>query len=222
MNLDNSQLEENNSNKLLVTFGGIKQGMGMPVYEFYNSLKDLKCDKLYLKDLEQVWYHKGINHDVNSILKLKEFLSDLINRKQYENVVFIGNSMGGYGAILFGVLLNVNSVIAFSPQTFIGRAMRFWNKDHRWANEISKTYTINRKQKSFYNIKLLLKRVTYSTQIDVYYSTNDKLDKIHAEKLKGQTNINLFPYDKGNHNLIKHLRDEDNLFNIIFKRIDEF
>jgi esterase/lipase len=35
----------------------------------------------------------------------------------YKNVIFLGTSSGGYAAILFGSLLNVNSVVAFTPQT---------------------------------------------------------------------------------------------------------
>ena len=221
MSFDNLSIEDNNSNSLLVTFGGIKQGMGMPVYEFYNSLKTIKCDKVFIKDIYQAWYHKGINEDINNIAKLKELLKSIIEKKVYTKVVFIGNSMGGYGAILFGVLLNIDKVIAFSPQTFIDRMNRFWYKDNRWSNEITNVYLNNSNQKRFYDLNTYLKKKSYSTKIDVYYSKNDKLDCYHSQKLNKQSNIRFYSFDKGNHNLIKVLRDDGELITIIYNAINK-
>src|SRR5690606_13457642 len=221
LKFDNLSIEDNNSKKLLITFGGIRQGMGMPVYEFYNSLKDLNSDKVYVKDINQAWYHKGINKEVKNIETLKQVLHEIIKRKSYDNVVFIGNSMGGYAAILFGVLLHVDSVIAFSPQTFINKVNRLWYKDERWTDEISKIYINNNYQKKFYNLKTLIKRNKSLTQIDIFYSTNDKLDRIHSERLKNNKQIDLHPYKIGNHNLIKVLRDEGTLVEIIRNRIEK-
>ena len=41
------------SRNLLVSFGGINQSLGMPVFEFYNSIKDIDCDKIFLRDFNQ-------------------------------------------------------------------------------------------------------------------------------------------------------------------------
>jgi len=219
LKFDNLNIEDNDSKKLLVTFGGIRQGMGMPVYEFYNSLKDLDCDKIFIKDVYQAWYHKGVNEEINSILKLKVLLEEVVKKKPYDKIVFIGNSMGGYGAILFGILLNVDCVVAFSPQTFINKLNRLWFKDGRWDKEISNVYFNNSFQKKFYNLKNFLRNNTYSTQIDIFYSANDKLDSLHSERLKSLKKVTLYSYQKGDHNLIKELRADDELFRIIRERI---
>lgn len=56
------KLEEFNGNKnLLVSFGGIAQGLGMPVFEFFNSISDIPCDKIFLRDFHQAWYQKGVD-----------------------------------------------------------------------------------------------------------------------------------------------------------------
>jgi len=36
---------------LRVSFGGIKQGLGMPVFEFFNSISDIPCNKKKLEIL---------------------------------------------------------------------------------------------------------------------------------------------------------------------------
>lgn len=217
---NNLIFENVGSKQLLVTFGGIRQGIGMPVYEFNNTLKDIACDKVFIKDINQAWYHKGINEKTKNILELKKLLEKIINENQYTNVIFIGNSMGGYAAILFGILLNVNFVLAFSPQTFIDKSNRFWYKDKRWGKEIRGVYINNAYQRKFYNLKKNLKKLNYSTQIDVFYSNKNVLDKLHSERLIKQQNVILHSYDKGNHNIIKVLRDEGELIKIIRNRIE--
>ncbi len=220
LKFDNLSIEDNNSNVLLVSFGGIKQGIGMAVYEFYNSLKNISCDKVFIKDINQSWYHKGINKEVKNIQLTSELLKSIILKKAYERVVFIGNSMGGYGAILFGVILNIDCVIAFSPQTFIGKTKRFFYRDVRWSKEISNVHSNNGNQKMFYNLKSFLKRNDYLTKINIYYSTKDKLDRLHSERLHKIKNVSLYPFGRGDHNLIKVLRDEDQLVNIVNNAIN--
>ena len=220
MKFDNLSIEDNNSNVLLVSFGGLRQGIGMPVYEFYNSLRSINCDKVFIKDINQCWYHKGINKEVKNIQMTSELLKSIIFRKAYERVVFIGNSMGGYGAILFGVILNIDCVVAFSPQTFIGKTKRILYRDVRWYHEISNVYSNNGNQKMFYNLKSVLMRNDYLTKINIYYSTKAKLDRLHSERLHKLKNVSLYPIGRGDHNLIKVLRDEDQLVNIVKNAID--
>jgi esterase/lipase len=49
------------------------------------------------------------------------YLEGIIKINKYDNICFIGNSMGGYAAILFGTLLNIDNIISFAPQTFIDK-----------------------------------------------------------------------------------------------------
>lgn len=219
MKYENLEIEDKNSKNLIITFGGIKEGIGMPVFEFYNSFVGLSCDKVFIKDVNQAWYHKGINKNVNDIFMIKNLLESIIKRKSYNKVLLIGNSMGGYAAILFGILLNVDNVIAFSPQTFLNRINRLRYRDKRWSVQISNVYLNNKDQKKFYDLKSFLMENKYDTNIDVYYSLNDKLDSKHSIRLKKQKRVNLFPIEKGNHNLIRVLRDEGKLLEIINKAL---
>ena len=65
------------------------------------------------------WYNEDgteIGCDVNSHVG---FLSKIIEESGCERVVMTGASLGAFAAILYGVLLNVNCVMAFNPQTYI-------------------------------------------------------------------------------------------------------
>lgn len=208
-------LEINNSDSLLVIFGGIKQGIGLPIFEFRNVLKNVVCDKVFVRDFNQAWYHKGIDSSINNLSVLESCLSDIITSHSYKRVVFLGNSMGGYAAILLGTLLNVNKVIAFSPQSFIDKINRYYYKDKRWASQLKKVYLNNKDQRKYYDLKRVLKKSKAKVLIDIFYSVNHNLDKIHSERLRKNKNVRLNPFEANNHNLVRELRDNQLLIEII-------
>jgi predicted esterase YcpF (UPF0227 family) len=113
----------NNNNKLIICFGGMGLQMGgiLP-FEFLNYLssKYTDCDLLFYIDKNQCWYHKGIQDITNNIDDTILHLNNIIKDGNYEKVIFMGISAGGYASILFGSLCdNVNNVISFIPQTIL-------------------------------------------------------------------------------------------------------
>lgn len=220
MKEDNINYESEDSDKLLVSFGGIRNGIGMPVFEFYKSLKGIECDKIFIKDVNQAWYHKGINDEIKNIPDLQAYLSYLIDYKAYKKVVFVGNSMGAYGAILFGSLLNVDNIIAFSPQTFIGKWKRLFYGDKRWKKQIKKVHEGNLNQRKYYDLKMFLKKKKFTSNITILYSSVDKLDSIQAQNLNRIENVQFKSFSFGGHSFIKNLRDNGLLIEIITESLD--
>lgn len=215
-NFDPVIIEQSKSDALLVIFGGIKQGVGLPIFEFRNVLKNIKCDKVFVRDQSQAWYHKGLDFQTPNLSMVKDLLQNIISANNYKQVIFLGNSMGGYAAILFGSLLGVSSVVSFSPQSFIGRITRYYHKDKRWKEQISNVYKNNRGQKRHYDLKYVLNKTQKNlVTLHIYYSTNHRLDKIHAERLSSFNNVVLHPYDTNHHNLVKELRDRNILIKIL-------
>lgn len=198
---------------LLVSLGGIKMGLGMPVFEFYNALKGIECDKIFIKDINQSWYHQGINDAYSDINQLAAYLKDLIEKNEYKKVCFIGNSMGGYAALLLGSVLNIPNVIAFSPQTFIDRKNRFLFNDKRWKKELRGVYVYPKREKAFFDLKKYFNNsnFSYDGEMNIYYSPADKLDKIHAERLHKLSFVKLHSFPKGGHGLVKDLKNSGEL-----------
>jgi len=105
---------------LIVCFAGYGKKMGgIPPFEFLNFLRKYfpNTDKQFYIDIHYSCYSKGIAGITNNIEETTQHLSKEI--EGYKNVVFVGSSGGGYAAILFGSLLNVNTVIAFIPTTIV-------------------------------------------------------------------------------------------------------
>jgi len=115
----------NNNNNLIVCFGGMNLCMhGIPPFEFLKYLSFVytnSCDLYFYIDRQQCWYHKGIYNITNNIDDTVTYLKDII--KNYEKVIFMGVSAGGYAAILFGSLCNVHNVISFIPQTILDKPL---------------------------------------------------------------------------------------------------
>lgn len=200
---------------LLVSFGGIQAGLGIPLFEFFNSIADIDCDKVFIRDFHQAWYQMGIDEQVTDQSSLIQLLEEKINAHNYETICFLGNSMGGYAAILFGTRLNVDKVISFSPQSYINRLKRFLTFDRRWNRQIIKIHQFKNNSPEFFDLKKHMNGSSYKSNIDIYYSTNDRLDKIHAERLEGCKGITLHPYHEGQHNIVRIYRDKGELIPII-------
>jgi len=206
------KISENDSENLLITFGGIRQGIGIPAFEFQKSLDSINSDKIFIRDYEQSWYQLGAK-PYNSFNELYGFLKTEIDKKKYKKVSIIGNSMGGYAAILFGLLLKVDEVIAFSPQTFIDHKTRILKFDFRWFKQVVKA---NFKRQVGLNISdSFNKKIETRTIFKIYYSDLHRLDRIHAELLSEFKSVQLKPIHIKSHNIVKHLKETGELNNIL-------
>lgn len=120
-----SFVKENKNDILIVSFGAMGRTPASPdnlnddsFFDFFHFLPDnfKNVDLHFYADLDQYCYHKGIRGISNNIEGTIKYLREKINN-QYKKVIFMGLSGGGYAAILFGSILNINHVVAFFPLT---------------------------------------------------------------------------------------------------------
>jgi hypothetical protein len=114
----------NNNDVLIVCFGGYwHQFGGILPFEFCRYLSSIytnQCDLLFYVDYHQCSYQKGIKGITNSVNETVTYLNNKINKANYNKVIFMGTSAGGYAAILFGSLCeNIHNVVSFIPQTIV-------------------------------------------------------------------------------------------------------
>lgn len=182
---------------LIVCFGGMAlQFGGIIPFEFLNYLSPLYvdiCDLYFFIDKTQCWYHKGIQGITNNIDETVLYINDIIKNGNYERVLFMGVSAGGYGAILFGSLCNnVNNVISFIPQTIL-------------KNPINSNYS---------NLKTLINKNT------IYLLYGDKSIQdinnthhiLHCENIENFPNVKVIEGKECN---LKKLRDSGYIKNLI-------
>jgi hypothetical protein len=187
-----------NGNKILIVcFGGMALQFGRIVpFEFLNYLSSIfsdRCNLYFFIDKHQCWYHKGIQHITNNIDETVIYINDIIKNGNYEKVIFMGVSAGGYAAILFGSLCNnVNNIISFIPQTII-------------KNPINSNYS---------NLKNVInKNTSYLLYGDKSIEDNNHNHHIsHCENLEDFQNVKII---RGEHCILKELRDNGYIKSII-------
>ncbi|MBC7802520.1 MAG: hypothetical protein H7Y16_01485 [Candidatus Parcubacteria bacterium] len=202
------------SDSLFVIFGGIAGAVGMPPFEFYRTSRILDDSKIFLRDPRQAWYQRGIASVGDDVYAIRDLLRDRIAAAAPSKVRFIGNSMGGYAAILLCAMLKVGRAIAFSPQTFVSPERRLESGDERWHAPIAEMHR-HRTQSHIYELRSWLRRHDPDIQADVYVSRNHALDWLHARELEGFANIRLHEFGLGEHNLVRHFRDAGTLHAIL-------
>jgi esterase/lipase len=209
-------IEKDDTKKpLIITFGGIANGLAGPIFEFKNLLKEnIDCHKIFIKDSNQSWYHKGANGLGNNINELKNDIEKLIEKINYSEIITIGASMGGYASLLFGSLLKVNSIISFVPQTFIDKETRKKHKDNRWSEQMKSVHENNQ---NYYNL-INLNFTNINTKI--IYGKTDLLDTIHAKRMNKHKSIEIIKYNANHQSIFKKLKKDNQLINIIKKSIN--
>tara|TARA_B110000008_G_C16933568_1_gene549695 strand:+ start:646 stop:1311 length:666 start_codon:yes stop_codon:yes gene_type:complete len=201
------------SQKLYIIFGGIASGVGMPPFEFYRASKILDETRIFVRDVQQVWYHAGLPGFSTNIRDTACYLERLIDKHSPDSVIMVGNSMGGFAAILFSHMVSNARAVAFAPQTFISPVRRFLVRDRRWRSNIIKAYQKSWNSPRCWDLGRLKSKAGWSVQIHV--SILDRLDNLHAQNLRETEGVEINEYSVGGHDLVKNIRDSGKLASIL-------
>ncbi|HSM84343.1 MAG TPA: hypothetical protein VLS96_21820 [Nodosilinea sp.] len=194
--------------RLYVFFGGLAAEMPIPPFEFYNSSKIIDENKLFIRDFSQCWYHNGLANISTDIPTTADYLRQQIATINPQRLFLVGNSMGGYAAILFAHLLGQGEVIAFAPQTFIGPLLRFRHGDHRWKRKIKATYKKSLLKPKAWDLKPLLRHSASPPKVSIFVASNHRLDSLHANRIRGMGGVHIHGFESGGHDVVKLLRDQ--------------
>lgn len=204
---------------MLISFGGIAGGLVVAPFEFGGVISEIKAHKVFVRDQYQAWYHQGVQGSENSLGALYARLVDIRDEMQPRRVVTIGNSCGGFAALLFGSLMGAAQVHAFAPQTYIGPWRRLFTRDFRWSREMLRLHLLVRPKCRCYDLRPVL--TLTDANCHIYYSLSDAMDVRHAERLVSVTGVQLHPYEMGGHELVRQMRDSGELARIVEAAIDQ-
>jgi hypothetical protein len=191
------------SKKLYIIFAGIGGGVNIPVFEFVKSAGLFNENIIFIKDISKSWYLNGINSSINDVSKLTKFLLNEVNKIEPKDIIFVGNSMGGFAAILFHAMMQIGRCIVFSPQTFILEKLRCEYNDKRWPLLINPLNKIGLYNQELLNITALPSTLNSPLNVTIHVCSNHRLDFIHAKLFEKLNKAFIFEYRFGGHLLVK-------------------
>ena len=210
-------------NVLLIAFAGLRHQLGFPMFEFNNITSGLKdINKIYLRDQQNVWFHRGLPNAGANIDGIADFLRKYTTHQSTQRIIIFGNCGGGYAALLFGHLLQASEVHAFAPKTFLNPIRRLIQNDIPYRNQIRFLLRLLfRGQRKYFDLKkVLLASPREHQNLHIHYLSNHRIDNLHALRMKVIASIHLHPYQYEQHNLIKDLKQSGKLSEIIEKAIE--
>lgn len=190
-----------NEGPLIVAFGSHGGN-----FTFLHTLERLGCPFICLKDGGNNWYSGGAD-GFNSIDETTAFLSHHMRPQ----TLFIGSSMGGFGALYFARLCTPSGVFAINPQVFIDKAGREAMRDGRWASDVDRIHS--QAGEGFANA---IANWT-GTPVEAHFAGADNRDTAHAACLaQSVPSARVHIHEGcGHHDLPKLLRDNGTLNEVL-------
>ncbi len=125
---ENAVLFAPRSKRLVVVFDNIsnvrEEGPRWP-WGFKVVWKDMGCSVLGVMGTQRNWFRHDFVHDAFESLRDQGFF------EQFDEVLFYGASMGGYGALVYSQCAPGANVLAIAPQSTLNRDIL--PRDNRWG-----------------------------------------------------------------------------------------
>lgn len=194
--------------RFFVLFGGIAGKLSLPPFEFYSAGRILSDHKLFLRDIRGKWYQRGVAAVGPDAQAVAEFIGRKFAESGAREIVFVGNSMGGYAALLFCGMLRTGRAIAFAPQTFVDPHLRQIHGDDRWAPQLAGLHEAPQDGDILDLLPFLQERHP-DISADIHVAWRNRLDFVHARHLgDALPGVRVHKFDQGGHDLVKKLRDD--------------
>lgn len=195
--------EPGGADVVLVFFAGFGGGFGgMPAFEFRNTVSDVPAHKVFLRDPSGLWYLAGLPGVGDSADAIAAHLREHCARRGAKRVVTVGNSSGGYGALLFGLLIDADEVHAFAPKTRLLEPEDFHDQE--------KLLLVHRhmgREHPYLDIrKLVLEGRGARTTLHIHYPNGDAVDAGQARRMADVPNVRLWKYRWRTHALVRVLK----------------
>lgn len=214
--VDSEFLVQQGSNQLTIAFAGLGTGLCEVRHDFYNLTSGLDCSKIFVKDRSSCWYQQGINTDINTIPLLLDKLKSEIEILNPVRITCIGISAGGYAALLFGALLQVDIVHAFGPQTFLSPIMqsKFNMNSEFLGQQLSKMYSLGITTSPYFDIKHWLSK-NINTKYKIHICNQHIGDIKHAYYIVDLPNVEIIEYECTQHSPAAFLKQNGQLANVL-------
>lgn len=211
---------------LVIAFGFVSWTT-RPAFDFYGRLRKLEqasdqhLNKILVRDSGNAWYHRRIAGLGNHVDETAQALRELVRRIAPSQVATVGQSMGAYAAVMYGLLLDVQQIVAFGPLSFLDVEQARLYHELRWL-PVMESLAQDPPASGYYDLAALCRaRATQRTHMHLVFGTRPyaarpdaagagesvNLDAMHAQRLAAFGRCTLHPYPQSGHAVVQHLID---------------
>lgn len=166
-------------------------------YEWQNLCKHTNFEMWYsqiilVRDIFKQWYVNGINSECTSIDDLLSLLQSMI--PENNTIVTVGNSAGGYMAMLVGIKLKATSIFSFSGQFSIWDQLEQAPLLQKYKDDISRS--------KYYDISQLIREYDFhkeNTSLFHFYPGKCDWDISQVKQCPLKKNVHLLAFDRDTH-----------------------
>lgn len=202
----------------VIVFSGAMGQWGAGRHDFAHATQRMNYSRILCRDPYTVWYHEGIDDEHPDIDSSADFLRKQVRALKPKVLLVLGNSLGGYAALLFGHLISADAVHAFAPQTCLEPE---YVRKHRPLDTPAKVNAYDRLWSSpaampkYFDLEAVLSKHNGRTTYHVHYCRENDADRAAAEWIAGKRGVKLFGYDCDGHMVARHIVRERLLFKIL-------
>lgn len=193
----------------VLAFSGLATAFGMPPREFFQSLAKEGCNVLFIKDFWQCWYLRGLLSLSTGLDDTTEVLRGVIPDGT-TSIRTVGASAGAYAAIQFGLRLNADRVLAFSPQTRLQPRVFA-----QFASPDSRKKDVDFESGDADLLNVFRRYRDFAGQIEIHYGRENATDRDHARHLEDEPAVHLIDHDADQHGIAKTLQQRGQLAAIL-------
>ena len=210
---------------LVIAFGFVSW-TSRPAFDFYGRLRKLEqvsgqpLNKVLVRDSGNAWYHRRIAGLGSHVDETAQALRELVRRIAPSTITTLGQSMGAYAAVMFGLLLDVQQIVAFGPLSFLDMQQARLYHELRWL-PVMVSLAQDPPLSGYYDLAALCRaRATDDTQLHLVFGTRPdaansgasasesvNLDAMHAQRLAAFGRCTLHPFPHSGHAVVQHLID---------------
>jgi hypothetical protein len=202
---------------LLITFAVFPAADGKPRFDFVRATSALNAKRVYVRDPHQLWYQKGTPALGGSVPEVVASLRRIVEDQKAKRLITIGNSGGGFAAILFGVMLGADEIHAFNPPTRL-----VVPDDTSFPDQLFIIQQEFGPGKPFMDLRVVLgEYLKPATHITIHYSRGDKTDRRHARYLASFPNVRIIQYPVVVHHLARFCNEHGFLAPLLGAVIDQ-
>ena len=174
----------------VLLFTGTSDELWMPLLLFDQYLATHRITAVYLKDFHRLRYLRGIVSLGDDVATTAAALRELTARMGVKRLYTLGNCVGGFAAIRYGVELGAERVLAFSPPTQIAPETPLQLEEGRRFMKRRLEMLVD---PDLTDLAPYLRNRRFGGDIQIMYEQDDPRDAVQALRLTGLPGVRLRP-----------------------------